>query len=84
MFNWKLDRKSAYVPDVIPNSDPAMYRKAGFGHPIGSGRNDPLVPSQPDLAHYSRRDLPSFCAPDSSGLLITNCPDPRTQGTQTI
>ena len=50
MFNWKLDRKSAYVPDVIPNSDPAMYRKAGFGHPIGSGRNDPLVPSQPDLA----------------------------------
>jgi hypothetical protein len=38
MSDWKLDRKSAYVPDVIPNSDPAMYRKAGFGHPIGSGR----------------------------------------------
>jgi hypothetical protein len=38
MSDWKLDRKSAYVPDVIPNSDPAMYREAGFGHPIGSGR----------------------------------------------
>lgn len=38
MFDWKLDRKSAYVLDVSPDSDPAMYRKAGFGPPIGSGR----------------------------------------------
>jgi nicotinamidase-related amidase len=38
MSDWKLDRKSAYVPDVIPDSDLAMYRKAGFGHPIGWGR----------------------------------------------
>lgn len=35
---WRLDRRSAYVPDLIPESDVAMYRKAGFGHPIGWGR----------------------------------------------
>ncbi len=33
-----LDRRTAYVPDVIPESDLAMYRKAGFGHRIGFGR----------------------------------------------
>jgi hypothetical protein len=35
MPDWKLDRQNAYVPDVIPDSDLAMYRKANFGHPIG-------------------------------------------------
>jgi len=38
MSDWKLDRQSAYVPDVIPETDLAMYRKANFGHPIGWGR----------------------------------------------
>jgi hypothetical protein len=33
MPEWKLDRASAYVPDVVPESDLAMYRKANFGHP---------------------------------------------------
>ncbi len=33
-----LDRRSAYVPDLIPESDLAMYRKAGFGHRIGFGQ----------------------------------------------
>jgi hypothetical protein len=32
MSEWKLDRASAYVPDVAPDSDLAMYRKANFGH----------------------------------------------------
>jgi nicotinamidase-related amidase len=38
MSDWTLDRRSAYVPGVIPDSDLAMYRKARFGHPIGWGR----------------------------------------------
>jgi maleamate amidohydrolase len=40
---WKLDRASAYVPDVVPDSDLAMYRKANFGHPIGWGRKVAIV-----------------------------------------
>jgi maleamate amidohydrolase len=43
MSDWKLDRQSAYVPDVIPDSDLAMYRKANFGHPIGWGRKIGIV-----------------------------------------
>ena len=43
MPDWTLDRKSAYVPDVVPDSDLAMYRKAGFGHPIGWGRKIAIV-----------------------------------------
>jgi maleamate amidohydrolase len=43
MADWKLDRQSAYVPDVIPDSDLAMYRKANFGHPIGWGRKIGIV-----------------------------------------
>lgn len=43
MSDWKLDRESAYVPDVIPESDLAMYRKADFGHPIGWGRKVGIV-----------------------------------------
>jgi maleamate amidohydrolase len=38
MSDWKLDRQTAYVPDVIPDTDLAMYLKADFGHPIGWGR----------------------------------------------
>lgn len=43
MPDWKLDRQNAYVPDVIPDSDLAMYRKANFGHPIGWGRKVGIV-----------------------------------------
>src|SRR5207249_2883417 len=43
MSDWKLDRQNAYVPDVIPDSDLAMYRKANFGHPIGWGRKVGIV-----------------------------------------
>ncbi len=43
MADYKLDRKTAYVPDVIPDRDLAMYRKAGFGHPIGWGRKVGIV-----------------------------------------
>jgi maleamate amidohydrolase len=43
MSDWKLDRQSAYVPGVIPDSDLAMYRKANFGHPIGWGRKIAIV-----------------------------------------
>src|SRR5437773_9826920 len=43
MSDWKLDRQNAYVPDVIPDSDLAMYRKANFGHPIGWGREVSIV-----------------------------------------
>jgi nicotinamidase-related amidase len=43
MPEWKLDRASAYVPDVVPESDLAMYRKANFGHPIGWGRTIAIV-----------------------------------------
>src|SRR2546425_5843581 len=43
MSDWKLDRQNAYVPDVIPDSDLAMYRKANFGHPIGWGRKAGIV-----------------------------------------
>src|SRR5438034_2506209 len=43
MSDWKLDRQNAYVPDVIPDSDLAMYRKANFGHPIGWGRKVSIV-----------------------------------------
>jgi maleamate amidohydrolase len=38
-----LDWKSAYVPKVVPDRDLAMYRKAGFGHPIGWGRKVGIV-----------------------------------------
>lgn len=34
----RLDRRTAYVPDVIPDSDLAMYRKAGVGRRIGFGQ----------------------------------------------
>jgi maleamate amidohydrolase len=43
MSDWTLDRRTAYVPDVIPDSDLAMYRKANFGHPIGWGRKIAIV-----------------------------------------
>lgn len=43
MSDWKLDRQSAYVPEVIPDHDLAMYRKARFGHPIGWGRKIGIV-----------------------------------------
>jgi nicotinamidase-related amidase len=43
MADWTLDRGSAYVPDVVPDSDLAMYRKANFGHPIGWGRKVAIV-----------------------------------------
>ena len=43
MSDWKLDRASAYIPDVVPDSDLAMYRKANFGHPIGWGRKIAIV-----------------------------------------
>ncbi len=43
MSDWKLDRRNAYVPDVIPDGDLAMYRKANFGHPIGWGRKVGIV-----------------------------------------
>ena len=43
MPDWSLDRSSAYIPDVIPDSDVAMYRKANFGHPIGWGRKVAIV-----------------------------------------
>lgn len=33
----ELNRRNAYVPDIIPDTDLAMYRKAGFGHRIGFG-----------------------------------------------
>jgi nicotinamidase-related amidase len=32
-----------YIPDVVPESDRAMYRKANFGHPIGWGRKIALI-----------------------------------------
>jgi nicotinamidase-related amidase len=41
--DWKLDRQSAYVPDVVSDIDLAMYRKANFGHPIGWGRKVAIV-----------------------------------------
>jgi nicotinamidase-related amidase len=41
--HWNLDRGTAYVPDVVPDSDLAMYRKANFGHPIGWGRKIAIV-----------------------------------------
>jgi hypothetical protein len=40
MSDWKLDRQTAYVPDVIPDADLAMYRKANFGHPLLSTWSD--------------------------------------------
>jgi nicotinamidase-related amidase len=40
---WTLDRLNAYVPDVVPDSDLAMYRKANFGRPIGWGRKVAIV-----------------------------------------
>jgi maleamate amidohydrolase len=43
MADWTLDRQSAYVPNAIPDSDLAMYRKANFGHPIGWGRKIGIV-----------------------------------------
>ena len=43
MPDWTLDRMSAYIPDVIPDSDVVMYRKANFGHPIGWGRKVGIV-----------------------------------------
>lgn len=43
MSDWTLDRQNAYVPDVIPESDLAMYRKANFGHPIGWGRKVAII-----------------------------------------
>lgn len=43
MPEWKLDRAHAYIPDVVPESDLAMYRKANFGHPIGWGRKIAIV-----------------------------------------
>ena len=43
MPEWKLDRASAYVPDLVPESDLTMYRKANFGHPIGWGRTIAIV-----------------------------------------
>ena len=43
MSEWKLDRTNAYIPDVLPDSDLAMYRKANFGHPIGWGRKIGIV-----------------------------------------
>jgi nicotinamidase-related amidase len=43
MPTFHLDRESAYVPDVVPDSDLAMYRKANFGHPIGWGRKVAIV-----------------------------------------
>jgi len=46
-------------------------------------QGDPLVPSQQDLERYDRHHhLPSFCAPVAHDLLITNCPEPRTQDTE--
>jgi maleamate amidohydrolase len=41
--DWILDRKNAYVPDVIPDRDLGMYRKANFGHRIGWGRKIAIV-----------------------------------------
>jgi maleamate amidohydrolase len=41
--DWTLDRANAYVPDVVPDADLAMYRKANFGHPIGWGRKVAVV-----------------------------------------
>ncbi|MFQ5961797.1 MAG: isochorismatase family protein [Candidatus Methylomirabilales bacterium] len=38
-----LDAHSVYAPDVIPESDLAMYEKAGFGHRIGFGRRIGIV-----------------------------------------
>ncbi|MDR7482826.1 MAG: isochorismatase family protein [Armatimonadota bacterium] len=32
-----LHRGNAYVPDIIPDRDLAMYRKAGFGRRVGFG-----------------------------------------------
>jgi nicotinamidase-related amidase len=43
MSEWTLDRASAYIPDVVPERDLAMYRKANFGHPIGWGRKIAIV-----------------------------------------
>jgi maleamate amidohydrolase len=43
MSAFQLDRASAYIPDVVPDSDLAMYRKANFGHPIGWGRKIAIV-----------------------------------------
>ena len=43
MPDWTLTRETAYVPDEIPDSDLAMYRKANFGHPIGWGRKVGIV-----------------------------------------
>ena len=43
MSDWRLGRDNAYVPDVVPESDLAMYRKADFGHPIGWGRKVAIV-----------------------------------------
>lgn len=43
MSDWKLDRKTAYVPEEISDSDLEMYRKANFGHPIGWGRKVGIV-----------------------------------------
>jgi len=43
MSDWKLDRTTAYVPDIVPDSDLAMYRKSNFGHPIGWGRKVGIV-----------------------------------------
>jgi maleamate amidohydrolase len=41
--DWTLDRANAYVPEVVPDADLAMYRKANFGHPIGWGRKVAVV-----------------------------------------
>jgi nicotinamidase-related amidase len=43
MSDWKLDRQTAYVPNVITDGDLAMYRKANFGHPIGWGRKIAII-----------------------------------------
>jgi maleamate amidohydrolase len=43
MPEWRLDRHTAYVPDLIPDGDLAMYRKANFGHAIGWGRKIGIV-----------------------------------------
>jgi nicotinamidase-related amidase len=43
MSKWSLNRANAYVPDLLPDSDLAMYRKANFGHPIGWGRKVAIV-----------------------------------------
>src|SRR6185295_3404535 len=37
------DEELMYIPDVVPESDLAMYRKANFGHPIGWGRKIAII-----------------------------------------